>query len=145
MWIWCLPINNCALCTEFMISYPYNVIQTTNITMNSQIIAVDVGSFETGYTVCFKDCEYGWFWIAHQELFVTDETPTWVELLEHPDPDRLMDCVYFLDDTIPWGQPYCVEVHTRFGINRHCPPEDPVGAGESTWSSIKSLCKTPHN
>jgi hypothetical protein len=30
-------------------------------------------------------------------------------------------------------------VHTRLGINRICPPENPVGVEEASWGSIKQL------
>ncbi|UCF05492.1 MAG: hypothetical protein JSV33_00200 [bacterium] len=91
MWIYCLPSNLGMMCAQFMISYPPNIIQST-VTTNPAV-AVTQGTLDTGMSVCFQDCQWDWQWPFHQSLYVTDQTPTWIEIVKHPDPNVI--CVGF--------------------------------------------------
>ena len=86
IWIWFLPSINGSTEVDFAISYPSNIIQSDK-TKNMDLICVEVGDFESGYAVGFCSCERRWLWIAHQTLYITDSTPSWVEIVKHPDPN----------------------------------------------------------
>ena len=83
MWIWFLPGVNGMICVEFAISYPENVIRSTVIQHPS--ISVVLGDLETGISACYPDCQTDWIWQYHQLLYVTDSTPSWIEIIPHPE------------------------------------------------------------
>jgi hypothetical protein len=91
MYIYCLPSNLGMLCAEFMLTYPDNVIQST-VTTNPEV-SVTLGTLDTGMSVCFVDCHWDWICPFHQSLWVIDQTPSWIEIVKHPDPMIL--CVQF--------------------------------------------------
>jgi hypothetical protein len=135
MWIWILPGSLGTICADFRISYPVNVIQST-VTKNWPIISVDLGDLPWGYSVCFTSCQYNWVWPAHQLLYVTDPTQTWVEILKHPDTPGT--CVQFYNCQ-PGYPDECATVFSRLGLNRVCPPDNPIGVEDSNWGAIKAL------
>jgi hypothetical protein len=93
IWIWVKPDSLGAICAEFMLTYPVNVIAST-VTKNVPIISVDMGDLATGYSVCFITCQYDWVWVAHQLVYVTDPTPTQICVVPHPIRDSVLvsDC-----------------------------------------------------
>lgn len=92
MWIWCLPVQYEHLCAEFAIQYPSNVIAST-VTGNTALISVTIGDLQTGISVCYVGCQSYWYWLFHQSLWVINDTPTWIEIITHPDP--YIECVQF--------------------------------------------------
>lgn len=137
MWIWCLPGDQGVICNEFRVSYPANVIQST-VTYNP-IIAVDLGTLPTGISVCYLACQFDWFWMYHQMLWVTDPTPTQISIVAHPDVGT-----YQISTCEP-GYPLApVTLLTNVYINRAY--DDPLCQGvatdESSWGAIKSLVNT---
>jgi hypothetical protein len=133
MWIWTLPSMNGTICAEFAISYPPNVIQSTR-TDNTSIISVSLGDLPTGMSVCYIACQWSWHWCFHQLLYVTDPTPTQAEIIPHPDTGlvQLSNC----EPGYP-GEP--VILFTVLKLNQECPPENPIGAKETSWGAIKSM------
>jgi hypothetical protein len=93
VWIWVKPDSLGVICAEFMLSYPPNVIQS-QVTKNVPIISQDVGDFPSGYSVCFITCQHDWVWIAHQLVYVLDQTQSQISVLPHPDRDSVLvaDC-----------------------------------------------------
>jgi len=137
MWIWCLPSYAGQICAEFMIAYPPNVIQSTT-TPNTAIISVTLGDLPSGMSVCYISCQWDWHWPFHQLLYVTDPTPTEVNIVKHPDPSIL--CVQFANCE-PGYPTECATVYTKLLINQECPPEDPISTEKVSWGAIKGLYK----
>jgi len=136
MWIWALPSENGMLCSEFMITYPANVIQSTVTT--SPLVCVTLGTLASGMSACLCSCAWDWTWYFHQLLYVTDPLPTNVQIVKHPDPYIL--CVQFAN-CFPGYPTECVIVHTKLGLNQECPPEPCIGVEEASWGAIKDQLK----
>lgn len=137
MWIWCLPNSDGQMCAEFAIQYPSNTVEST-ITKNDQLISVELGSLPDGISVCYNECQRDWNWPYHQTIYAFGSDPSWIEIIPHPD----IGLVQFADCT-PCG-PGCIElaiVYSKLGINRDCPPDNPVGIQQTTWGSIKNLLR----
>ena len=94
MWIFLLPFGYGQLCAEFAVQYPDNVIQST-VTANESLITVILGDLPSGVSVCYAECQYSWYWLFHQSLYVFDDIPAWIEIIKHPDYDYGMDCAVF--------------------------------------------------
>jgi hypothetical protein len=92
MWIWCLPVEWEQICAEFAIQYPSNVIRST-VTSNDALISVTLGDIASGISVCYVQCQYNWYWLYHQLIYVIDDTPTWIEIVKHP--DSFIECPSF--------------------------------------------------
>jgi hypothetical protein len=136
MWIWAKPNAELGtICSEFMICYPTNVIQSTT-TWNTTLISVSLGDLASGLSVCYIMCQWDWFWIAHQLLYVTDPTQTRVYICVHPAVG-----VYQFANCSP-GYPVepCVLL-THLYLNYV--PTEPECQGTATesasWGAIKSL------
>jgi len=136
MWVWCLPGENGQICAEFGVVHPPNVIEST-IYKNGPIISVDMGDITGGgWSVCFSGCHYEWLWLAWQQIYITDPTPGWTEIIKHSDPD--IACVQAAN-CLPGYPLECMTVLTKYGVNQECPPENPIGVEETNWGAIKSL------
>lgn len=137
IWISCLPNPATGmLCAEFMLTYPPNVIQSTSTT--TPLMCVTLGTIDTGMSACLCECAWSWTWLFHQMLYVTDPTPTEINIVKHPDP--YVQCVQFANCDA--GYPLeCVKVFTKFLINQECPPENPIGTERTSWGAIKGLYK----
>jgi hypothetical protein len=83
MWIWCLPGQDGQMGAEFSVAYPPNAIQST-ITYN-EIVSVYLGDLCSGFSVCYKHCQYDWHWICHQTIWVVDQVPSVLAVAPHPD------------------------------------------------------------
>ncbi|HUV35399.1 MAG TPA: hypothetical protein VMX58_00485 [Patescibacteria group bacterium] len=137
MWVWCLPSDEGMICAEFAISYPGNVVQSV-ITLLPPIIIPEGFEPETGVNVCFTECQVQWTWAFHQTLFVSDASPSHLEIIKHSDPD----IEYIRFATCEPGNPTePVKKFTNLYINY-----DPAGspctftATESrSWGAIKNL------
>jgi hypothetical protein len=136
MWIWALPnALYGTICAEFRICYPVNVIQST-ATRNDPIISVMLGDLASGISVCFIVCQWSWFWICHQLLYVTDPTQTIVYICAHPDVG-----VFQFANCEPG---YPVEPFIKFtSLYLNYAPPDPECMGTATedasWGAIKSM------
>lgn len=135
VWIWCLPGENGQICAEFSVAYPPNIVQST-VYKNTPIISVDMGDIAGGWSVCYTDCRYDFHWLAWQQIYVTDATPGWIEIVKHPSPE--ITCVQAAN-CLPGYPIECLMVLTKFGVNQECPPENPIGTEETTWGAIKGL------
>ncbi len=135
VWILCLPGPLGVICNEFMICYPVNVIQST-VTDNTAIISVTLGSLPAGMSVCYLACQYGWFWMFHQQLWVTNADQTMVYICAHPDVG-----LYQVADCTPGYPTQPCDLLTNFYINYG--PEEQVCQGTATedasWGAIKSM------
>ncbi len=136
MWVWVLPGSLGAICTEFKIQYPYNLIQSTT-TWNDFLISVILGDLYYGVSACYAVCQHNWFWIAEQLLYVTDPTQGWIEIIPHPDPD--LPCGVVIATCEPGYPCACTTVYSQLGINRVCPPDNPIAVEGATWGAIKEL------
>jgi len=137
MWVWNLPGPLGQICAEFMVSYPPNVI-TSTITWNDPIISVTLGDLSSGLSVCYISCYWDWNWTAHQLLYVTDPTPTYCEIVPHPEVG-----VYQFANCEPG---YPTEPTTKLtNLFLNYGPGDPECEGtaveETSWGAIKSLYK----
>ena len=135
MWVWCISNYELGtICSEFSVCYPANVIQST-VTWNDPIISVSLGDLANGLSVCYVDCQWGWFWIAHQTLWVTDATKTRCEICPHPDVG-----VYQFANCSPG---YPTEPCTKgYDLLVNYPPNDPnctVATESASWGAIKSM------
>lgn len=143
MWVWCLPSYDGQICAEFAISYPSNVIQST-ITRNTPLLAVtlpDCIMCEGNMCMvgcCYVSCQWDWHWIFHQQLYVTDQTPSYCEIVAHPYAGT-----YQLANCLP-GYPVepCIKYTNLFINYDFSDPECTVtSAAEASWGAIKSLLK----
>ncbi len=82
IYIFCLPGEDGLMCAEFAVDYPGNVI-TTQATGNPGL-SVSLGDLESGMSTCFLDCRDDWVWTHVQTLFLTDGTPSRIEIVPHP-------------------------------------------------------------
>jgi hypothetical protein len=135
IWIMCLPGPLGVICNEFSLCYPPNVIQST-VTKNMTIISVDMGDLPSGWSVCYILCQYDWFWIAHQTLYVTTPDPAVIEVCPHPGVG-----VYQIANCEPGYPVEPCAVLTNFFVNYG--PEEPECQGTATedasWGAIKSM------
>jgi hypothetical protein len=135
MWIWCLPNDLGQICAEFAVAYPPNVIQST-VTQNTAIISVTLGDLPSGMSVCYIACQWDWHWNFHQTCYVTDPTPTHIEIIPHPDAG-----VYQFA-TCEAGYPTrpCVKL-TNLYVNYPLDSPECLGTAteEKSWGAIKSL------
>jgi hypothetical protein len=137
MWIWTLPGQNGMICVEFEIGYAANVIPST-ITPGFDDVTLAIGDLDEGLSACLMECQWDWFWFYHQTLYVTDDMPTYCEVLPHPDIG-----VYQFANCLP-GFPVepCIKF-TNLYINYQ--PTDPECLGtaveSSSWGAIKSIFK----
>jgi hypothetical protein len=136
MWVLCLPSYLGQICAEFRVGYPANVIQST-VTWNTAIISVSLGDLPNGLSVCYVDCLWTWHWIAHQTMWVTDPTQTYVEIIAHPDAG-----VYQFANCEP-GFPVepCIKLSNFYlnhviGVDPEC---DAMGTQDASWGAIKSM------
>jgi hypothetical protein len=136
MYIWTLPSENGMICAEFMVTYPPNVIQST-VTTNP-LVSVTLGTLDTGMSACLINCAWDWTWYFHQALWVTDPTPTTIQIVKHPSLEIL--CVQFANCDPGYPTECCI-VHTDLLINQECPPENPVGTEDASWGAIKDQFK----
>lgn len=116
MWIWCQPGQNGNICAEFMIAYPMNIIPSTLIP-NDGLISTTLGSLATGISVCYNSCQFDWYWIYHQLCFVTDSTPGYIQVVEHPDVG-----VYQVATCLPGYPTEPVNAWINLYYNDDCPP-----------------------
>ena len=136
MWVWCMPNPELGtICSEFRVCYPPNVIQST-VTWNDPIISVSLGDLASGLSVCFIMCQWDWYWICHQALWVTDPTMTIIEICPHPDIG-----VYQFANCEPGYPVECCVALTKLYINYG--PTEPECMGMATqdasWGAIKSM------
>lgn len=133
MWIWNLPSGNGAICSEFMISYPVNVIRST-VTWNTGLISVSLGEPGSGLSVCYVACQYDWHWNLHQSLWVTDPTRTEVLIVAHPGVG-----VYQFANCLPGYPVETPKILTKLLINASGDDCTPFATTPSSWGAIKSL------
>jgi hypothetical protein len=136
MWIWCVPnVVEGTICSEFRVCYPANVIQST-VTWNDAIISVSLGDLPSGLSVCYIMCQWDWYWIAHQALWVTDPTMTIVYICVHPDTGEYS----FANCTPGYPMEPCI-IYTNLYLNYG--PAEPECLGTATqsasWGAIKSM------
>ncbi len=135
MWIWCLPGPLGVMCNEFAVCYPINVIQST-VTNNDPIISVTLGSLPAGMSVCYVACQYSWFWMFQQQLWVTDPSKTMVYICVHPDVG-----VYQIADCTPGYPTQPCDLLTNLYINYAPPEQECMGTAteDASWGAIKSM------
>lgn len=134
MWIWCLPPVEGMMCAEFKLNYPLNIISST-VTDNSAIISVQLGTLDTGMSVCYLACQNSWNWCFHQLIYVTTGEATTIDIVDHPDTDN----IEFADCTP--GYP-TVEAVVLCGMQLNVATDDPgcqTGTQNASWGAIKSL------
>jgi len=141
MWIWCLPSFNGQICSEFAISYPPNVIKST-FAANVAILAVTLPGCIMcednicKFCCCYNSCQMDWHWMCHQLLYVTDQTPSYCEIIPNPDVGayHFANC----DDGYPFEP--CIKYTNLYFNYSPGDPECSVTAVEVTsWGAIKSL------
>lgn len=137
MWIWCLPSERGMICAEFQVCYPTNVIRST-MTWNEPHIELAIGDLLNGLSVCLQNCKTTWFWIAHQLLYVTDQTQSYASICPHPDVG-----VYQFANCEP-GYPteQCIK-YTNLYLNYEQPDPECMGTAtrDASWGAIKSMIK----
>ena len=136
MWIWCHPNYVLGtICSEFMICYPMNVIQSTT-TWNDPIISVSLGDLASGLSVCYITCMWDWFWVAHQMLWVTDPTPTYIYICVHPD----IGVIQFANCEPGYPIEPCV-AYTNLYLNAAPPDPECMGTAvkDASWGAIKNM------
>lgn len=127
---WVLPSDNGAMCAEYKVVAPVNVIVSTATTNPGA--TVDMGSpvGAPGASICFGTCQNDWFWTYQVLMYLTDTTPTWVELFPHDDAGgpQVANC----------EEGYPIEPATKYtllGLNQ----DGIVANDKATWGAIKSL------
>lgn len=139
MWMWCLPSYLGQICVEFGVHYPANVIRST-ITGNTALWMIIPGIMCEGDicygSICYIMCQWEWHWVFHQTLFVTDPTPSYCQIIPHPEIG-----VYQFANCEP-GFPVepCKKLTNLYFNYEWTDPECEGWATESaTWGSIKTM------
>lgn len=138
MWVWCLPSERGMICAEFDISYPVNVIQST-VTLNPELgIIIPDPPYPEAFILCFVDCKWDWAWLFHQTLYVVDQTPTYIEIIKHPDPD--IEHIRFANCEPGFPVEPCIK-YTNMYLNYEPPDPECLGTAtqDASWGAIKSM------
>lgn len=136
MWIWHLPSDQGMICSEFMLVYPANIIQS--VVTTNPLVSVTLGTLPEGMSVCLTNCAWDWNWTFHQALYVTDPSLTEITVVKHPDP--MINYVQNANCNDGYPTEPCT-VLTKVLLNQECPPENPVGTEEASWGAIKDQLK----
>jgi hypothetical protein len=142
IWVMCLPGYLGQICAEFAVHYPANVTQST-ITINSalwfQIPGYLCVDDYCNFAPCYHWCEWDWHWVMHQTIYVTDWTPSFVEITGN----QIGGGTYqFANCDSGYPLEPCT-VLTRFYLNYDpSAPECMATATKSeSWGAIKSLVR----
>jgi hypothetical protein len=138
MWVWCLPSERGMICADFAISYPVNVIPST-VTYNPELgIIIPDPPYPDGLSLCFQGCRWDWVWLFHRDLWVTDQTQTYIEIVKYPDPG--VEHIQFANCEPGYPLERCIK-YTNLYLNYE--PSDPECIGTETmgasWGAIKSM------
>ncbi len=141
VWVCCLPSYQGQICAEFALSFPSNVLLST-VEGNYAILAVTLpGCIHCEGNICklsccYMQCQYDWHWIIRRGMFVADQTPSYCEIVPHPD----IGTYQFANCLEGYPSEPCIK-YTNFYINYN--PSDPECSGtsmqEKSWGAIKSL------
>ena len=127
LWIWWLPSEHGLMASEFMMTYPSNVIAGTVIA--NPLLSVSLGCI--GY-VCptFVECQVDWVWTHQQACYLTDALPSVIEIGPRPGASVIeaanCDPGYPLETVV---------VYNKFALNR----DAVIGVESQSWGAIKSL------
>jgi hypothetical protein len=140
MWMWCLPSYWGQICVEFGVHYPANVIRLT-ITGNTALWwGIGPGIMCEGDicygSICYIECQWDWHWVFHQTLYVMDPTPSYCQIIPHPDVG-----VYQFANCEPGFPVEPCKKYTNLYFNYDPEASEcQVTAAESlSWGSIKSM------
>jgi hypothetical protein len=127
-WIYVLPSYLGMICAEFEICYPPNVIWST-VTYQDPPVTL-AGDLMEGLSICFLDCTYDWYWIAHQSCYLTDTTPSFIEVCPHP----YVGAYQFANCEPGFPVEPCV-VLNHLALNQPCV----VATKDVSWGAIKNM------
>jgi len=128
MWIWWLPSDKGIKAAEFQIIYPSNVIAST-VTVNPLVSAV-LGDLSSGASAAFGDCQMAWVWTHQQACYLTDMSPSVIQIVAHPTGGGLNVA------TCEYGYPIAVaRALTPLYLNQ----SGPIAAEPVSWGAIKDL------
>lgn len=130
MWVWCRPNDLGMICSEFMICYPPNVIQST-VTWSPEI-SVMLGDLPSGLSACYIVCQWEWMWVCYQLNYLTDTVPAFIEICPHPDVGT-----YQFANCEPGYPTETIVVLNHLSLNQPCV----IGTEDASWGAIKGLYK----
>lgn len=128
MWIWVRPGDGGAMCAEYEIATPYNVIVTGIIPNPDAPITVGEPVAPPGVRICFQECRTAWFWTYQVEFLVTDMAFSMITVEPHDTSGGILLTTCAPDNPT---EPMCV-FHDLF-INHD------FGVEDSSWGAIKGM------
>lgn len=132
LWTWVNPSDLGAMCAEYKVVAPINVIVSTATTNPGA--SVDMGSpiGAPGASICFATCQTSWFWTYQVMIYSTDTVASFFDVLAHDDAGgpQTANCEpgYPLEQAI---------VINNLGVNQPC--EEATANDNATWGAIKSM------
>lgn len=128
MWIWWLPSEKGIMAVEFQIIYPSNVIGIT-VTVNP-LVAAELGDLASGESAAFGDCQMACVWTHQQACYLTDMSPSFIQIVAHPTGGGLNVA------TCEAGHPIeAATALTPLYLNQ----SGPIAAEPVSWGVIKGL------
>ena len=126
----------------FSITYPDDVyIISTH--RNDEMIRAYLGDLVYDFNIAYHECledGSGWVSLCRIEMLCVTSTESWIEIAPHPIFNRIeMSSCYCQGDFCSWG--IGITPFNKFGVNRECPPDNPIGVEESSWGRIKQILK----
>jgi hypothetical protein len=73
---------------RFALEIPDNIVSTSSISYNPDIVQSAVGNFIEGLDIIFSGCYSGWNLVCSQTYITLDSEKSEVYLIEHPDGGR---------------------------------------------------------
>lgn len=85
LWVWILPGENGAICAEYKLVIPDNMIPQSVIINSDYSITMGVAYGSPGFSICFNECQTDWFWTTKITTFLADRTPLTLIPMPHDD------------------------------------------------------------
>ena len=128
MWHWVLPSDDGAICAEFKITIPVEYFSTGTVVNPDHSVAL--GDPLTGISICFADCQTGWFWTYQLAILPTDAAVHQILIEGHPDVGA-----YQVANCLPGYPIMPVTLLNHLHINEDCVD----GNETSSWGAIKGM------
>lgn len=128
MWIWVRPGDNGAICADYEIATPYNVIVSDIAPNPDAPVRVGEPVAPPGISICFDECRTDWFWTYRVVFYVTDMELTRITVEPHDTSGGTLITTCEPDNTT---EPMCV--FTDLYINYDFAVE------EFSWGAVKRM------
>lgn len=98
LWVWILPGENGAMCAEYKLDIPENMIPQSVVINPSNSICMGDAYGSPGLSICFPECQNDWFWTAKIQILLTDRTEGYVAPSANDDAGSMQIATCILPD-----------------------------------------------